>query len=196
MATMAQHRRQEAVLMSRPFPLGRLRTLPSSSSSAEVRRQATMQRLVAIIEAFVADGLVSRSESHAPPPRSPILDDIYTRAEDAAIGSWPKLQEHYRRWFGIRLNQTACPTWRQIEAMINARNCIAHGVGALTRRMARKDTAQLRRDFSTIGVIMIGNTVQIPESAVRNSSLTGRAFILWLDQALSTYDAGLAATSA
>lgn len=197
MATLAQHRRQEAALApTSPLRLGRLRTLPTSSGSAQVRRQATMMRLMSIVEAFVADRLVERFEPHVPPPRTLILEDVYVRAEDNAIGSWPKMTEHYGRWFNIKFNATACPAWQRIDAMTNARNAVAHGLGELTRRMARKGTHQLQRDFATLGISVSGNAVAISERALRECALTGREFIEWLDEKLEAYDLGLRGASA
>jgi hypothetical protein len=192
MATLAQHRRQEAVLALGPAPaLGRLRAVPSGRGSVDVRRQATLMRLTSIVEAFVADSLVSRLEPHAPPPRTPVLDDVYLRAEDNAIATWPKMREHYGRWFNIKLSTTACASWRRIEAMTNARNAVAHGLGELTRRMARKGLAQLARDLATVDIVIVGHTLVISELALRSSASAGREFVGWLDQELEVYDATL-----
>lgn len=190
MTTLAQHRRQEAVLAASRSPSrGRLRVLPTSAGSVQIRRQATLVRITSIIEAYVAEQLVQRFESHAPPPRQPIIDDVYVRAEDNAIGSWPKMTDHYGRWFGIKMNRRTCPAWRRIEALTNARNAVAHGLGELTRRMARKNQDELRRDFATIDVAMAGNAIVLTEASLRNAVAAGSDFIEWLDEELERYDA-------
>lgn len=186
-ATLAQHRRQEALLRGDSRPQGRLRLLPESGASAEVRRQSTLLRVSSVLEAFVAAEMIRRLEPHAPPPRTTILDDIYTRAEDAAIGSWPKMIDHYARWYKIKLK--SWPNWRQVEAMNNARNVVAHGLGDLTRRLARKDIDQLRRDFATIDVVVLGSSIKVAETALRTCGTTTVDFITWLDTQLATYDA-------
>lgn len=191
MATLAQHRRQEAVLATSHRPWRRrLRALTESVDSTQIRRQATLLRIMSIVEAFVADQLVQRFEPHAPPPRPAILEDVYVRAEDAAIGSWPKMSDHYARWFDIKLSRAKCPSWRQIEAMTNARNAIAHGLGELTRRMARKGTRELELDFATLGVTLSGNSVVVSEDSLRRAADTAREFIDWLDLKLELYDTG------
>jgi hypothetical protein len=189
MATLAHHRRQQAVLAGFSDPRGRLSRSPSTSRSSEARRQATLLRSVSIVEAFVSAELVRRFEPHAPPPRTEILDDVYTRAENDAIGSWPRMVERYKRWFNIRLTRTACPHWRQLEAAKDARNVIAHGLGELTRRQARKDQEELAKDFATVNISIVGNTLDIPEYAVRSVTFVCRDFIVWLDAELSRYDA-------
>jgi hypothetical protein len=145
-----------------------------------------MFRIVSIIESFVVDGLVTRFEPHVPPPRGPILEDVYNQAEDAATASWSKLENHYKKWFAIKL--TGFSGWRQIQAMIDIRNVVAHGRGQLTRRMARKNLAQLGRDFATVGVAISGNSILVPDLALRTSSIHGREFIFWLDNELAKYD--------
>lgn len=189
MGTLAQHRRQEAVLATSRRPLrGRLRALTTSAGPVQIRRQATLLRIMSIVEAFVADQLVQRFEPHAPPPRPAILDDVYVRAEDGAISTWPKMIEHYGRWFDIKLSRTKCPPWRRVEAMTNARNAIAHGLGELTRRMARKGTRELELDFATLGLTLSGNSVTISEDSLRRAAETAREFIDWLDLELELYD--------
>lgn len=187
MTMLAQHRRQEAVLAASRRPWrGRLRVLTTSAGSVQIRRQASLVRITSIIEAHAADQLVRRLEPHAPPPRKAILDDLYVRAEDNAIGSWPKMMEHYSRWFSI--NMKKCPAWRQIEALTNARNAVAHGLGELTRRMARKDATQLRRDFATVDVSMAGSAIMLSEKSLHSAAIAGREFIEWLDEELDLYD--------
>lgn len=189
MRTLAQHRRQEAHLaLAPPVPIGRLRASLAAPAAAQVRRQATLLRLSSIVEAFAADQLVVRLESQAPPPRPAILNDVYTRAEDNALGSWPKLTEHYARWFRIKVSQKACPPWRRVEAMTNARNAVAHGLGELTRRMARKDLRQLERDFATVDIKVVGTAVVLSEVSLRSASVAAREFIEWLDEQLAVYD--------
>lgn len=195
MASLAQHRRQEALLAAMATVAGRLQALPDAATSAQVRRQAVLLRTVSIVEAFMTDGLVRRVEPHAPPPRTSILEDIYTRAEDAAIASWPKLHSHYGSWLGIKITQTVCPSWRRIGAMTNVRNAIAHGMGELTRRMARKDLTQLRHDFATIDVAIAESAVCLSELSLRSSATTAREFIEWVDEQLLDYDARILATT-
>lgn len=195
MATLAQHRRQEAILTSIPQEVGRVRILPNATRSAEIRRHAAMVRMVSIVETFMANGLVARLEAQIPAPRAEILEDVYTRAEDAAISSWPKLTDHYQLWLHVPISQRSCPAWRQIEAMVNVRNAIAHGLGELTRRMARKDIAALGRDFATIDVEIVGTALLMRESSLRKAAFAGREFVNWLDGELAEYDDRRAGTT-
>jgi hypothetical protein len=153
-----------------------------------VRGQATLFRIISIVEAYAVQELVVRFEPHAPSPRSGILDDVYVAAEDRAIGSWPGLRDHYRRWFDIRF--TTFPSARRVQAMIDARHAIAHGVGELTRRQARKNQDQLVRELRTIGVGVVGQRIQVSKDSVSRCVQVAITFVLWLDEALSAYDLG------
>jgi len=183
MLTAAQHSHQEALLAAAPQPRGRLRTLPTSSVSHQARTQSTLLRLTSIVEAHVVHQLVQRIEPHFPMPRTVIIEDIYLDAEDRAISSWPAMVTAYKKWLGINLR--SCPNWESIQAMIDARNAVAHGVGELTRRQARKDLVQLRRLFSRIDINIDGTLLEISDKAVGSTSLAGRHFIVWLDNQLS-----------
>lgn len=191
LSTVAQHRRQEVTLASGRRIVGRLRRLPTPEQAAEVRRQATYFRLVSLMEAFVTQELVTRFEAQVPPPRSDVIEAIYTKAEDAAIASWSAMTDHYRDWLGIRINQETCRSWRDVQTMTNVRNAISHGVGDLTRRMARKDLAQLEQGFRQIEVEIEGRSIRVSDAAVRLAAMSGRSFVEWLDEQLMVYDEGL-----
>ncbi len=187
--TMAQHRRQEAMLRAAPRTVGRLRRLPAGGASADVRRQATLLRMSSIVEAFTARSLVQRLEGHVPPPRSSVLNDIYVKAEDNATGSWPKMTEHYARWFKIRISQKTCPSWPRIEAMTHARNAVAHGLGEITPRLAKMEATKLAGALATIDVGLTATSVVITERSLHSCELAGSDFITWLDAQLQAYDA-------
>lgn len=187
-ATMAQHRRQEAILRASPRVVGRLGRLPPGGGSAEVRRQATLLRVSSIVEAFAARSLVQRLERHALPPRTWVLEDIYGRAEDNATGSWPKMTEHYGRWFRIRISQKSCPSWRRIEAMTHTRNAIAHGLGDITPRLAKMGLAGLSTELATIEVNVTSTSVAVGERSLHACERAGAEFITWLDAQLQAYD--------
>jgi hypothetical protein len=143
---------------------------------------------MSIVEAFTAEALALRLERQVPAPRTKVLDDVYSSAEDVAIGSWPSMVRYYGQWLGIKITQGACPAWRQVEAMTNARNAVAHGVGELTRRMARKDLRQLGYDLATIDIVIVKGAVRISENSVHECAFVGRSFVEWLDLHLAGYD--------
>lgn len=184
MLTAAQHARQEALLAVVPRPRGRLRVLPTSSASHQARTQSTLLRLVSIVEAHVASQLVQRLEPDVPTPRTAFLNDIYLNAEDRAIGSLPAMAAAYKQWLSVQFSN--CTDWRSIEAMNTVRNAIAHGVGELTRRQARRNLSELISLFAVIGVKIDGTRLQVSDSAIRSAASAGRRFVIWLDEQLSS----------
>jgi len=190
MATTAQHLRQEALLAATPAVSGRLLSLPAGNVSQQTRCQSTLFRLASIVESHVVGQLVARSEIHAPEPRTPILDDIYVNAEDRAIGSWPQIEASYKQWLGIKFSRS--PNWTHIQALNNARNAIAHGLGDLTRRQARKNSNQLKQSLQQVGVSVDGKRIVISDSAIMQAARTTRTFIYWLDERLVEYDNSVA----
>ena len=182
MSTLAQYVRQEALLAAAPRPRGRLRALPTSSASRQIRAQSALMRLVSIVESHTVRELVNRIEPHIPEPRSPILQDIYVSAEDRAIASWPNMIEAYKRWLGVRVGKWE--EWNKMEAILDARNAVAHGVGELTRRQARKNQVTLVASLELIGIAINGTRLEFSDSGIREVANVGRRFVGWLDQQL------------
>lgn len=186
MSTLAQHRRQEALLTMGGVLTGRLAVLPSGRTSAEVRRQSTMLRFVSAVESFVVADLLTRLDSHVPSPRNTIVTDLHRRAGDDSTTSWLNMGNAYKKWFGIGF--PTYPNWNRIQALTDVRNVIAHGLGEITHRLARKGTNTLRAEFRTIGVSIVNSAIEISEPSVRTSAEEARDFVLWLDQKLAAYD--------
>lgn len=193
MRALAQHRRHEAILRtSRTRPRGRLRSLPGDQQADAIRRQASLVRLVSMVEAFTTASLITRVEPHAPPPRTEILESIYSNAENDAVSSWSALQVSYKRWLGIRFN--AFGSWKRVQATHDARNAIAHGLGDLTRRMVRS-RSDPRHSLKLIDIAVIGIRIEIKESSLLAVADAGREFIEDLDAQLVAYDARVAGTA-
>jgi hypothetical protein len=187
MLSVAQHRRFESLISASPRATGRLKTLPSSTASHQTRAQSTLLRVVSVLEAHVAQELVRRVEADVPAPRSPILEDIYIAAEDKAIGSWPAIVDCYKRWLQISLR--TCVGWTAIQALVDARNAIAHGLGELTRRQARKNLPQLIRSLRAADILVTGARIEVSEASLLSAAHTVRAFLNSLDGDLAAYDA-------
>jgi hypothetical protein len=187
MHTLAHHRRTESALRSDPAVRGRLTVLASAAASRQVVAQGTLLRLVSIAEAFTATQLVLRIEPHAPPPRTPILEDIYSYAEDRAIGNWYEMERRYSTWLRISLKKRS--GWSDLKILRDARNAVAHGVGELTRRQARKSRDQLLSSLNQLGMMVVrGTTLYIGEDTLKRAAEVCRDYVFDLDQELLRYD--------
>jgi hypothetical protein len=147
-----------------------------------VRAQSAIVRIVSIVESFAVHQLVAHIEPHFPAPRSDIVDDVYVEAEDRAIGTWPNIQTAYKRW--LQISFTAAGNWAQMTSMHDARNAIAHGLGGLTRRQARKNIADLVQGLRAIDIDVHGTQLILSNRSVRAATVNGRDFVTWLDAEL------------
>jgi hypothetical protein len=179
MSTLAQYIRQEALWTSYPRPRGRLSVLPTSSASRQIRAQSSLMRLASIVEAHTVHELVKYLEPQVPKPMSSVLEDIYASAEDRAIGSWPSIIDAYKRWPSVKIDKW--DEWKKMIAIQDARNAIAHGVGELTRRQARKNQATLTASLKLIGIAVNGIQLEFSDSAIREVANVSRRFVSWLD---------------
>lgn len=188
MTTFAQHVRQEAVLSLAPTARGRIHGASDRIAPEQIRAQATLVRIVSIVETFVSGQLVLRLEAHAPAPRAKLLEAVFVTVEDQAISTWPNLIQHYDKWLGIKFSSLT-PTWSRLHTLTNARNAVAHGLGELTRRQARKNKAQLEADLKQVGIHVSGGRLFVSTPALRAAVAVSRDFVSWLDEKLEVHDA-------
>ncbi len=188
MVTLAQYRRQEAVILPVTRLAGRLRRPTFNAASAQVRAQGAVFRMTSIVEAFVVEHLIRRTEAHFPQPRTSIVEDIYCGAEDKALGTWSSMKESYNKWLNIKFGDSE-QIWARMKALTDARNAIAHGVGELTRRQARANLQELVARLSTVEIAVDSSgTLVLADRSVAVASVTGRDFVYWLDRKLQEHD--------
>jgi hypothetical protein len=185
MSTLAQHRRQEALLLQNwTVPTGRLKRLSIPSASAAVRRQSTLLRLVSITESNVVAVLGSALDSNLPTPRNQVADSVASSAFDGSSSSWGKMKDALDDWLNVKVTASTCPASTKVEASIQIRNAIAHGLGSLTPRMARAPAGKFQTQFALVGVTLSGRDLVISELALRTVALASREFVVWLDAQL------------
>lgn len=185
MQTLAQHRRSEYVISGMVPLRGRLTSLPSGAGMRQVRTYATLVRLVSIAEAYTSLRLATHLEMHAPPPRSPLVDELYIREENLATGGWDRMSLSYKKWVGgVELSK--CDGYATVTNLIEVRNAIAHGLGQFTRRQSR-DRGLSRRigELKKLGITMDGrDKLNISDSALKTAAIACRAFVSALDAEL------------
>ena len=187
--TLAQHRRQEALLSSSPVfstGYGRLRVLPDSVWSGQVRRQGTLLRLISTVEAFASQSLAARLERIVPPPRRAFLEDTYVKAEEQATSSWPRMKEAYGKYLTIK--HSAFPDNEDLAILVDARNIVAHGLGDLTPRFVRQDYLTLASKLTKLSISLHRNSIDVSETCLSRCFSIGQGYIGWLDCHLDAYD--------
>lgn len=181
--THAQYRRAEVSFGKERPVRGRLTTLPTNVASRQIRAQSTLLRMVSITESFASEQLVEHLEDLLPSERTDFLQDLYLREEDQAIGTWRNMQDRYRKWF--KINISGYENWDSLNAAINARNSIAHGLGELTRRQKRdKQRQNLERDLARIGITLSDGRLRLSDRALAESLVVFVEFVIWLDEEL------------
>jgi hypothetical protein len=143
---------------------------------AELRRHSLVVRSVSITEAYI-DGLFSELMEEQVPNPSDFLLRIMAKIEDIATTDWAKRHEHYSELYELQL--TACTTWPLVDAAIDIRNAILHGLGALTARLRRK--RGLMQAVHPLGASVGGGRIHLSEESPRRVSNACRELILDLD---------------
>src|SRR5690242_2343381 len=109
---------------------GRLRARTASGQVEHL----TLPHFAAVAEEFSRGVLV---ECSAPlVPDHPLLRALWSAAE-GQVETWPGQERAWKEWHGITLKTEIA--YRQLRAVVEARNAIVHGLGELTRRQLRQD---------------------------------------------------------
>lgn len=185
MQALAQHRRSERAIAVKPAVRGRLAVLPSGFFSRQVRYQATLVRLVTVTEAFTSMGLISGLEGQLPFPASPLVTELYYREENSATAGWQQMSSRYKKSLG-GIELKSCDGYPTVMAMVEARNAIVHGLGALTRRQQRdSDLAQLTSKLASIGIVLNAEKrLAVDYPVLKLGAFDSRRFMFSLDAKL------------
>lgn len=137
---------------------------------SEVRRQALLLRLVSIIEAYI-DALFLEITGEKIPNPDDFMARMIAEIEESASRDWSARADYFERLHGFSVK--AGSSWQEIDAAIDARNSIAHGLGKLTARLRRKPhmAQRLRSIEASLGggrIHLTDKTVSVVAQACRN----------------------------
>jgi hypothetical protein len=185
MLTLAQHRRNESALIGWPAS-GRLQVLPADSLMSRTRREGELVRVISITEAYVHGQLQSRLDALAPSPRTELVDELYGQTEDQATSSWVNAAKYYKKW----VNKTAIMSysgWNQVNAAIEARNAVIHGLGKFTSRQVRHGVpVKVALDLSALKYVVdvTEGRVHVTGESLELTTRLLRSYLEWLDNEL------------
>lgn len=149
-----------------------------SHDTASALREACYFRTICIVEAFV-DALLGIHFNEVAPEQGSLLRLLADEAEVKASTTWAARKEAFKKYHSMEIAQ--CPGWSELEAGIEVRNSIAHGLGRLTKMQRRKNNMHAK--LGSIEVhIMDGRIALTDDSLTRASSYSIR-FIKALDMA-------------
>lgn len=141
-------------------------------------RQGCFLRLISVVEAYVDIACAALFRE-----RTPTTHDLVRRlvegAELRASSTWHERKEAFDTYHGIRLGNLA--RWSELDAGIEVRNAIAHGLGQLTQK--QRSGAAVRK-IPQIGVGLSDGRVLITDASLQQCRDVCIAFIRSLDKAM------------
>jgi len=188
MVTLALHRRGEAALASGSAIRGRLKVLATDSVNSRVRRENVLVRSLSIMESYVHAELVNRLAPLAPNPRSALVESLYAQFEERGTMSWDETANYFKKHIHSSIKIKTSPDWDQVNAVIEARNAIVHGLGRFTNRQTRRDVPKVVGGHLTnlgFDVATDGSRVLVTAAALEGTVMLLRTYLEWLDAALA-----------
>lgn len=185
MLTLAQHRRSEAAL-SGQLAVGRLQVLPTDSLKFRRRREGVLVRAISITEAYVHGQLQARLDIQAPSPRTTLVENLYGQAEDQATSSWNAAADYYKKYVSST-NIKGFYDWNQVDAVIEARNAVIHGLGSFTARRVRRNVPSKVAPHLTALKFQVNAArarILVTGEALEKTTRLLRSYLEWLDNQL------------
>jgi len=140
--------------------------------------QSAILALISVGEEFSFSRLVDLTEERSP------ADPIVTLLWDAELArsgeTWAQGDELWKRYFGIAAGDFA--NRAALLGFVDARNAIAHGVGALTRRQLQQKPKVASR-LAQAGIGLHGNRLILEPPHVERCAAVVKDYIRWLDAA-------------
>jgi len=189
MVTLALHRRGEAALAIASPIRGRLKVLAPDSANSRVRRENVLVRSVSIMESYVHAELVRRLAPLAPNPRSALVETLYVQFEERGTMSWDETANYFKKHVHSSIRIKNSPDWDQVNAVIEARNAVVHGLGRFTNRQTRRNVPKAVGSHLaklSFGVSADGSRVLVTAAALESTVMLLRTYLEWLDGELAT----------
>lgn len=160
---------------------GRIFSGPSETpgSSNMLVEHTLIVRMASTVEALVDKVSMKRMASLVE-TSSPASAQLLADFELSSSGTWQQRFDCFSSYHGIALK--SLPGWQVVDAGIQARNCIAHGLGSLTAQQRGK--ANLAQQLRIVGIYVGSNAIHLTEPTLRILGDGCLEFVRSLDQAL------------
>jgi len=126
----------------------------------EVSREGCYLRLISIVEAYV-DTVSSALLREQLPTTPELLRNILEQVDLSSSSTWQDRRDAFARFHRIQLGEL--PRWSELDAAIEVRNSVAHGLGQLT---ARQRSGTAARKIAQVGVGVADGRVAISPSSL------------------------------
>lgn len=157
-------------------PMGVLRDPATVGDTAIYHAHDAIMRLVAIAEEFSIGRFVDAIEPLL--PSDPIVSSLWEAELDRSGDTWHRRNALWKTYKSV--NVATFPQHKELQAYIQARNAITHGLGGLTRRQVRRRTTTVT-DLRHANIALRGNALLLSASDVEACAAVVKAFIAWLD---------------
>jgi hypothetical protein len=135
--------------------------------------------LVSIVEAYV-DVVTSAIFRERTPSSDELIRRLVESAELLASNTWNERQNALERYHNIKLGQLA--RWSELNAAIDVRNAIAHGLGHLT---PRQRGCKAEKRIPQIGVAVSDGRIVLTHANLRRCRDVCIDFVNSLDEAVA-----------
>lgn len=138
---------------------GRIRTSYNYLGTLEpdvLQAEAAIFRYVSIVESYI-DTLSLNLLGEALPYLDPIVKILVDEYELQSTSNWDRRHDKYNKIHTIHLK--GCTDWNKVNAAIEARNTIAHGLGRLTPLQQKK--SNISSMFAPIGVSVNAGRIRL-----------------------------------
>ena len=142
--------------------------------------QAAYLRLVSIVEAYT-DVMMDALFQRAVPTRDELINRLVEDRILQSSANWAERRDTYQLYHGISLG--SCPVWSKLDAGIEVRNAIAHGLGILTPLQRKK--GGILGQFSAVKVTLESGRIVLARESLDECINFCRAYVQWLDQQAS-----------
>lgn len=189
---LIRHAEQYILRADSTAATGRLQggTLPATTDPHQWRAEAALLRIVSVIEAYVdATSIVrmSRLVDRSQPHLLRLLEDF----EFNSSSNWKQRKDAFAAYHGFRI--PSCRGWQKVEAGIEVRNSLAHGLGRLTARQRGK--SGLVKMLSCIDVTVGGGHIHLSATTIPKVAVAAREFLTDIDSRIEIPSAGCEGSS-
>jgi len=152
--------------------------------SESASKQGCFLRMISVVEAYV-DIVSAALFRETAPTTDDLVRRLVEQAELRASTTWSERKDAFERYHQIKLGQLA--RWSELDAGIEVRNTIAHGLGQLTHKQRSGSAA---RKMSSIGVGLSDSRILITDAGLQRCRDICLDFIRSLDEASQATAAG------
>lgn len=156
----------------------RSNTILGAYSAEAANKQGCFLRLISVVEAYVDIACAALFQETAPIGQD-LVRRLVENAELRASTTWQERKDAFDKYHNIRLGTLA--RWSELDAGIEVRNAIAHGLGQLTPKQRNGAAPQ---KILQIGVGLSDGRVLITDASLQQCRDACLAFIRSLDEAM------------